>query len=43
VLQVTPQLVPLQVAVPFAGAVHGVQAVPQVAGSVLLAHVLPHA
>lgn len=36
--QLKPQLVPLQVAAAPAGAVHGVQDVPQVAGDVLLTH-----
>jgi hypothetical protein len=35
VLQVNPHVVPLQVAVAFAGGVHGVQNVPQVATLVL--------
>jgi hypothetical protein len=43
-LQVKSQAVPLQVAVPFAGAVHGVHdVVPQLFGLLLLAQVAPHA
>ena len=41
-LQVTPQAVPLQVAVPFSGVVHGVHALPQVARSALLTQAPPH-
>jgi len=40
---VKPQAVPLQVAVPFAGALQGVQeVVPQLAVLVLLTHAPPH-
>jgi len=43
-LQVKPQVVPLHVAVPFAGAAgHGVHDVPQVAVLLLLAQLLPQA
>jgi hypothetical protein len=42
-LQVKPHEVPLHVAVPFAGAVHGVHDVPQVAALLLLAQLPPHA
>ena len=41
--QATPQLLPLQVAVPLAGVGHGEHAVPQVARLVLLTHVPPQA
>jgi hypothetical protein len=40
-LHATPQVVPLQVAVPLATAGQGVQEVPQVAGAVLAAQVVP--
>jgi hypothetical protein len=44
VLQVKPQVVPSQVAVPFAGAAgHGVQEVPQLLGLLLLAQLAPQA
>jgi hypothetical protein len=42
-LQVKPQAVPSQVAVPFAGTGQGVHEVPQLLVLVLLAQVLPHA
>jgi hypothetical protein len=43
VLQLIPHDVPLQVAVPFAGAAHGVvHEAPHVATAVFAAHVLPH-
>lgn len=42
-LQVKPHVVPLQVAVPFAGAVQGVQDVPQLATDVFAAQLAPHA
>ena len=38
-----PQLVPLQVAVPLRGGLHGVQALPQLLMLSLGAHALPHA
>jgi hypothetical protein len=41
-LQVKPQLVPSQVAVAFAGGVHGVQAPPQEEGLELLTQAPPH-
>jgi hypothetical protein len=41
--QVAPHLVPSQVALPPAGIGQGVQPIPQVSGSVLLAQVLPQA
>ena len=42
-LQVNPQLVPSQVAVPFIGVEHAMHDVPQPAMLVLATHALPHA